>query len=270
MPHASGPGHGSDGVFALRRHAQADARHAARPGRAGVRSAGRRLPLLHVSVHDGPLHGSRAAENNLEFIVLDRPNPLGGQRVEGPGIEKQWISFVGQFPVPYVHGLTAGELAKMINANHWVAAQCRLTVIPMRGWQRGMTWGDTGLHWIKSSPNIPRGDSPLYYVATGHRGKPERAGPGHRHDARRSSWWRRRYLNADSFTAYLRSLDTPGVRVHSLPRGRTAAACVPGDRPARAGQSDGPGHLHYDRRLYRVGRHAALRARGDRSRPVAL
>ena len=151
-----------------------------------------------------------AGENHVEFIVLDRPNPLGGLRVEGPGIDKQWISFVGQFPVPYVHGLTAGELAKMINAKHWMAAQCQLTVVPMRGWQRSMTWSDTGLRWIKSSPNIPRADSPLYYVATGIVGNLsgldlgigtstpfERVAAG--------------YLNAGSFTGYLRTLDMPGV-----------------------------------------------------------
>ena len=151
-------------------------------------------------------------ENNVEFVVLDRPNPLGGNRVEGPGVEPQWISFVGQFPVPYVHGLTAGELAKMINARGWTAAKCRLTVVPMRGWRRGMTWGDTGLRWIKSSPNIPRGNSPAYYVATGIVGNLtgldlgigtptpfERVAAG--------------YLNAEGFAAGLRALDLPGVQV---------------------------------------------------------
>ena len=150
-------------------------------------------------------------EQNIEFIVLDRPNPLGGNRVEGPGIESQWISFVGQFPVPYVHGMTAGELAKMINASHWVAAQCKLTVVPMRGWSRGMNWPETGLRWIRSSPNIPRGDSPAYYVATGIVGNLAgldlgigTASPFERVAAG--------FLNADSFTASLRALDFPGVR----------------------------------------------------------
>ena len=150
-------------------------------------------------------------EQNVEFIVLDRPNPLGGQRVEGPGIESQWISFVGQFPVPYVHGLTAGELARMTNASHWMAAQCQLTVIPMRGWQRDMTWADTGLRWIRSSPNIPRGDSPLYYVATGIVGNLSGLDLGIGTDVpfeRVAAG----YLNADSFTAYLRAQDLPGVR----------------------------------------------------------
>ena len=151
-----------------------------------------------------------AGENNLEFIVLDRPNPLGGERVEGPGIETQWISFVGQFPVPYVHGLTAGELAKMINANHWMAAQCKLTVVPMHGWRRDMTWADTGLRWIKSSPNIPRGDSPLYYVATGIVGNLSGLdlGIGTPVPFERVA---APYLRADAFAGSLRSADFGGV-----------------------------------------------------------
>jgi len=108
-----------------------------------------------------------AGENGIAFVVLDRPNPLGGLRVEGPMIESRWISFVGQFPVPYVHGLTAGELARMSNAKGWMGARCELTVIPMEGWSRGMAWPQTGLKWIRTSPNIPHGTSPLYYLATG-------------------------------------------------------------------------------------------------------
>jgi uncharacterized protein YbbC (DUF1343 family) len=108
-----------------------------------------------------------AGEAGLQFVVLDRPNPLGGLRVEGPPVEPQWISFVGQLPVPYVHGMTCGELAKMLNERQWMAARCRLNVVPMKGWQRQMVWKDTGLPWIKTSPNIPRHDSPAYYVATG-------------------------------------------------------------------------------------------------------
>ena len=108
-----------------------------------------------------------AGERGIEFVVLDRPNPLGGTRIEGPPIESQWISFVGQLPVPYVHGMTVGELAKMANGRGWVQPACKLTVVPMQGWHRGMTWGETGLRWVPTSPNIPRATSPLYYVATG-------------------------------------------------------------------------------------------------------
>lgn len=107
------------------------------------------------------------AEQGREFMVLDRPNPLGGARISGPPLEPRWKSFVGQVPVPYVHGLTAGELAKMINACGWIKARPRLTVIPMRGWQRRMVWRDTGLRWIPTSPNIPGPESPFYYAATG-------------------------------------------------------------------------------------------------------
>ena len=106
------------------------------------------------------------AENGVEFMVLDRPNPLGGNRIEGPGIESKWISFVGQLPVPYIHGMTAGELAKMAKAKGWAGGNCKLTVIPMRGWSRGMCWTDTGLRWVQTSPNIPKPSSIVGYAAT--------------------------------------------------------------------------------------------------------
>jgi len=108
-----------------------------------------------------------AGELGIDVVVLDRPNPLGGLRVEGPGMEDRWKSFIGQLPVPYVHGMTAGELARMADAHGWVQPRCRLTVIQMKGWNRQMSWEDTGLRWVKPSPNIPYESSPLYYVATG-------------------------------------------------------------------------------------------------------
>ena len=105
-------------------------------------------------------------EQHIPFIVLDRPNPLGGERVEGPGIEEKWRSFVGQLPVPYLHGMTVGELAKMANAYGWNGSRCQLTVVPMQGWSRDMTWSRTGLRWVQTSPNIPRATSVPYYAAT--------------------------------------------------------------------------------------------------------
>ncbi len=105
-------------------------------------------------------------EQRIPFIVLDRPNPLGGVRIEGPGIEEKWKSFVGQLPVPYLHGMTVGELAKMANAHGWSGERCQLTVIPMQGWSRDMTWSRTGLRWVQTSPNIPRAASVAYYAAT--------------------------------------------------------------------------------------------------------
>jgi uncharacterized protein YbbC (DUF1343 family) len=107
------------------------------------------------------------AEAGVEFIVLDRPNPLGGQRIEGPLLEERFRSFVGYWPIPYVYGLTAGELARMINGEGWIAKPCRLTVIPMRGWRRTMVWQDTGLPWVPTSPNVPDPDAALGYAATG-------------------------------------------------------------------------------------------------------
>lgn len=107
------------------------------------------------------------ARAGVAFVVLDRPNPLGGVRVEGPGLDPRFKSFVGQWPVPYAYGLTPGELARMINGERWISNRCSLTVIPLRGWSRSMTWADTGLRWVPPSPNIPTGNSPLYLVATG-------------------------------------------------------------------------------------------------------
>ncbi len=115
-------------------------------------------------------------ENGVEFMVLDRPNPLGGERVEGPGVEERWRSFVGQLPTPYIHGMTVGELAKMCNARGWMGARCKLTIIPMQGWSRAMTWSDTGLPWVRTSPNIPKVSSVAYYAATSIYGSLEGCG----------------------------------------------------------------------------------------------
>jgi len=107
----------------------------------------------------------------IEFIVLDRPNPLGGDRVEGPLVAAGFQSFVSRWNVPYVYGLTCGELARMINGEGWITNRCKLTVVPMRGWKRSMVWRDTGLPWVPTSPHVPHGDSPLFQVATGMLGE---------------------------------------------------------------------------------------------------
>jgi uncharacterized protein YbbC (DUF1343 family) len=106
-------------------------------------------------------------EAGKDFVVLDRPNPMGGNLVQGPPMEEAFRSFVGQVPIPYRHGLTIGELAKMIVARGWIKANPRLTVIPMQGWKRPMSWDATGLNWVATSPNIPNSTSPLYCAATG-------------------------------------------------------------------------------------------------------
>lgn len=103
----------------------------------------------------------------VKFVVLDRPNPIGGERVEGPMLNRRFRSFVGYWPVPYVYGLTAGELARMINGEGWITNSCKLIVVPMQGWRRSSVWKDTGLKWVPTSPNVPRSQSVLGLAATG-------------------------------------------------------------------------------------------------------
>ncbi|NLA07895.1 MAG: DUF1343 domain-containing protein, partial [Firmicutes bacterium] len=94
-----------------------------------------------------------AAENGLEFVVLDRPNPIGGMAVEGPILEKEFSSFVGLYPIPARYGMTIGELARLFNDEFEIGVQLR--VVEMEGWHRDMWFDDTGLPWVKPSPNIP-------------------------------------------------------------------------------------------------------------------
>jgi len=106
------------------------------------------------------------AEQGKEVIVLDRPNPLGGLRVEGPMLNPKFVSFVSQIPVSYVHGMTMGEIAKFINAEQ-LKGRCKLTVIEMKDWNRNQRGLDTGLLWIPTSPHIPKAETCFYYAATG-------------------------------------------------------------------------------------------------------
>jgi len=95
-----------------------------------------------------------AGEASIPVIVLDRPNPLGGIKIEGPVLDMNFKSFVGMYPVPIRHGLTVGELAKMIIGEKWISAIPDLTVIEMKNWERGEYFDETGLPWINPSPNI--------------------------------------------------------------------------------------------------------------------
>lgn len=108
-----------------------------------------------------------AAENNIEFIVLDRPNPLGGLKVEGGLVDDKFISFVSQFKIPYVYGLTCGELAMLLNGEKMLKKSCKLQVVPMKGWKRKMIYEETGLQWIASSPHIPHPITALFYPVSG-------------------------------------------------------------------------------------------------------
>jgi uncharacterized protein YbbC (DUF1343 family) len=113
-------------------------------------------------------------ENNVEVVVLDRPNPLGGLKVDGPSLDSDLMSYVGAFRVPYVHGLTMGELARMaaaapnvLTVPETVRLKGRITIVPMRGWRRSMRWPDTGLTFVPTSPNIQDFASTVGYAMTG-------------------------------------------------------------------------------------------------------
>jgi len=114
-----------------------------------------------------------AAENDIEFIVLDRPDPLTGERVEGNILDPRFRSFVGMLPIPYVYGMTCGELASMVNGEGWLSGgkKCRLKVVAMEGWSRTMTWSETGLPWVPTSPNIPTAETSFFCAATGAMGE---------------------------------------------------------------------------------------------------
>ena len=113
-------------------------------------------------------------ESDIEVIVLDRPNPLGGLKVDGPPMDPEWMSYVGAFQVPYVHGLTIAELARMakyqtgcLQIDERSRKKGRLRVVPMQGWQRSMRWPQTGLRWIPTSPYIQNLSAVLGYAMTG-------------------------------------------------------------------------------------------------------
>ncbi len=106
-----------------------------------------------------------AAENDKLFVVLDRPNPIGGIAVEGPLLETEQASFVGLYPIPVRHGMTVGELARMFNGENWLKdkAKARLLVVPIANWRRGMWFDQTELEFYKPSPNMPDLDTAAVY-----------------------------------------------------------------------------------------------------------
>ncbi len=106
-----------------------------------------------------------AKEKGIPFIVLDRPNPMGGLLVEGPILDKAFKSFIGMYPIPYIYGMTIGELAELFNNAYGIGAD--LTVVKMEGWKRNMLFEDTGLLWIPTSPHVPHPDTPFFLAATG-------------------------------------------------------------------------------------------------------
>jgi len=120
-------------------------------------------PFTYASTMALVMQAARRAGKPV--VILDRPNPMGGLLVDGPVLEPQFRSFIGMYSIPYVHGMTIGELAQLFNRAFGIGAKLR--VVPMRGWTRRMIWADTGLPWPNPSPGLLTDDSPFYYATTG-------------------------------------------------------------------------------------------------------
>ncbi len=109
-----------------------------------------------------------AVEAGIPYVILDRPNPIGGRRIEGHIRKDEFVSGIGLYPTPITHGMTVGELALMIHDQGWHGGivDLELHVVPMEGWTRDMLWFDTGLEWIPPSPNIPDAETAVVYPGT--------------------------------------------------------------------------------------------------------
>lgn len=157
-----------------------------------------------------------AAAARIPFVVLDRPNPLGGDYVSGFVLEPAYRSFVGQYPIPIVHGLTAGELARMIKGARLLGGLARLDlkVIQMSGWKRSMRWPETGIAWVTTSPNIPSFESALVYPGIGMVGElkvSEGRGTAMPFQVFGAPW-----LNGSQVVSVLRALKLPGIAIEPI------------------------------------------------------
>jgi uncharacterized protein YbbC (DUF1343 family) len=147
------------------------------------------------------------ARTGVEVIVLDRPNPLGGDVIEGNMADPAFASFVGLYPLPIRHGLTIGEAARWLALAHDVRP--RLTVVPMRGWRRRMLWEDTGVPWVAPSPNMPTPDTARVYPG-GCLFEGTNLSEG-RGTTRPFEWVGAPYLDAHAFAETLTRERLPGV-----------------------------------------------------------
>ena len=150
-----------------------------------------------------------AKENGIPIVVLDRPNPLGGEIVEGFLRETRFKSFVGIDKMPMAHGMTAGELGQFFNRE--IGAD--LTVVPLKNWRRDMVWQDTGLPFAQTSPNIPNLSSAFLYMATG---SGEETGIG---QDEKFHWVGGKNMNSAEYARRLNAKNLPGVRFVAAPKG---------------------------------------------------
>jgi uncharacterized protein YbbC (DUF1343 family) len=147
------------------------------------------------------------ARAGVRVIVLDRPNPLGGELTEGNVPDPAFRSFVGLYPLAIRHAMTIGELAAYLNAEHGIG--CDLTVVPMRGWRRAMRWEATGLPWVPPSPNMPTVDTARVYPG-GCLIEGTNLSEG-RGTTRPFEWVGAPYLEAHAYAESLARLRLPGV-----------------------------------------------------------
>ena len=186
------------------------------------------------------------ARFDKELIVLDRPNPLGGLRVEGGLLKKGFESFVGSYDMPVRYGLTAGEFAHMANEERKIG--CRLTVIPMRGWRRDMLFPELGYPFLMPSPAIPHFSNAMHYAGTClFEGTNVSEGRG---TADPFALIGAPYIDADALCSAAREKNWPGLLV-------TEAHCTP-TASKYAGELCHGVHLHLtDARAYEAVRVAA-------------
>jgi uncharacterized protein YbbC (DUF1343 family) len=149
-----------------------------------------------------------AAKRGIPFLILDRPNPMGGVKIDGPMLDWKYRSFLSYINVPYCHGMTVGELASYFNEEYKVG--CKLSIIPMQGWNREMLFDKTDLPWIPTSPHMPHSDTPFYYAATGPLGELGlvHIGIGYTLPFRVVG---EGYIDANLFSEKLNELQLPGV-----------------------------------------------------------
>ena len=151
-----------------------------------------------------------AAENNIEFVVLDRPNPLGGLKIEGNLAKDGFISFVSQLKIPYIYGLTCGELAEMIIGEQMLPQACKLTVVKMKKWRRRMNFEATGLPWVPTSPHIPFAHSAYFYPVSGILGELGYISIGVGYTLP-FELFAAEWINAEQFAAVLNAKRLPGI-----------------------------------------------------------
>lgn len=163
-----------------------------------------------------------AADHDVAFVVLDRPNPIGGLLVQGNVQDSSQLTFVGLHPVPTRHGLTPGELARYLNGEHDIGAD--LTVIPAAGWRRSQWFDDTGLPWVPPSPNMPSIESATHYAGTClFEGTNVSVGRG---TAEAFAQIGAPWIDGAALAARLEEHGLPGVRIEAV----TFTPRAPGDR----------------------------------------